>query len=69
MNENFTFAKHPERLLKALEVAETLNISRAMAYRLMQTREIQTVRIGTARRVRPVDLQNYINENLAPANS
>ena len=69
MNENLTYVKLPERLLKALDVAETLNISRAMAYRLMHTREIQTVRIGTARRVRPMDLQSYINENLTPANS
>ena len=63
--------KYPveERLLKAIEVAEILNISRAMAYRLMQTRQIPTVRIGTARRVRPEDLKNYILANLIPANS
>ena len=63
--------KYPveERLLKAVEIAEILNISRAMAYRLMQTRKIPTVRIGSARRVRPVDLQNYIQENLIPAYS
>ena len=63
--------KYPveERLLKAVEIAEILNISRAMAYRLMQTRMIPTVRIGSARRVRPVDLQNYIQENLVPAYS
>ena len=57
------------QLLKAIEVAEILNISRALAYRLMQTRDIPTVRIGTARRVRPVDLHNYINDNLIPENS
>jgi len=57
------------KLLKAPDVAEILNISRAMAYRLMQTREIPTVCIGTARRVRPEDLHNYINTNLTPANS
>ena len=63
--------KYPveERLLKAVEIAEILNISRAMAYRLMQTRKIPTVRIGSARRVRPVDLHNYIQENLIPAYS
>ena len=58
-----------EKLLKAIEVAEILNISRAMAYRLMQTRQISTVRIGKARRVRPIDLQNYIKANLVPATS
>ncbi len=55
------------RLLKAVEVAEILNISRAMAYRLMQTREISTVCIGSARRVRPVDLESYIESNLMPS--
>ena len=58
-----------QSLLKATDVAEILNISRSMAYRLMQTREIPTVSIGTAKRVRPVDLHNYINANLTPASS
>ena len=58
-----------ESLLKAIEVAEILNISRAMAYRLMQTRQIPTVRIGSSRRVRPVDLQNFIKHNLIQAGS
>jgi len=56
-------------LLKATEVAEILSISKSMAYRLMQTREIPTVCIGTAKRVRPVDLHSYINQNLTPANA
>jgi len=55
-------------LLKATDVAEILNISRAMAYRLMQTREIPTGRIGKARRVRSVDLHKYIDKNLTPVN-
>jgi len=42
-------------LLRAKEVAEILQISRAMAYTLMQRGEIPTVRIGKARRVRPED--------------
>lgn len=58
----------PERqLLKAIEVAKILNISRALAYQLMQQRKIRTVHINGARRVRPVDLQNYIEKNLTPA--
>ena len=47
-------------LLKAKDVAEILQISRAMAYNLMQRGEIPTVRIGKARRVRPEDLIKYI---------
>lgn len=50
-------------LLKAKEVAEILQISRAMAYTLMQRGEIPTVRIGKARRVRPEDLIKYIESN------
>jgi len=58
-----------QRLLKAIEVAEILNVSKSMAYRLMQTREIPTVNIGNAKRVRPIDLRNYINSKLTEANS
>jgi len=52
-----------DRLLKASDVALILCISRAMAYRLMQNRKIPTVNIGKARRVRPIDLKNYISDN------
>ncbi|MBC8508305.1 MAG: helix-turn-helix domain-containing protein [Chloroflexi bacterium] len=58
-----------QSLFKATDVAEILNISKSMAYRLMQTREIPTVCIGAAKRVRPVDLHSYINQNLTPANA
>jgi excisionase family DNA binding protein len=47
-------------LLKAKDVAEILQISRAMAYCLMQRGEIPTVRIGKCRRVRLEDLIKYI---------
>lgn len=53
------------KLLKATEVAEHLNVSRALVYRLMQTEKIQSVKIGTARRVRPEDLKLFIEENLS----
>ena len=53
-------------LLKAVQVAEYLNISRAMAYRLMQQGDIRTVRISGSRRVRVEDLKNYIDENIHP---
>ena len=56
-------------LLKATDVAEILNISRAMAYRLMETREIPTVSIGKAKRVRPVDLHNFILSQTSTINS
>jgi excisionase family DNA binding protein len=53
-----------EKLLNASQVAELLSISKSMAYRLIQTGEIDSVRIGTACRVRPVDLHKYIESNL-----
>jgi len=58
-----------QSLLKANDVAEILNISRAKAYRLMQSREIPTVSIGKAKRVRPVDLHNFIHSQISPSSS
>lgn len=52
-------------LLKAKDVAEILNISRSLAYQLMQKGKIRTVRIGNARRVRFADLKTFIEENLS----
>ena len=49
-----------ERLLKAADVAQILNISKAMAYRLIKQKEIPVVRICHAVRVRPSDLETYI---------
>lgn len=53
------------RLLKSEEVAEILHISRSMAYLLMKRGDIPTVRIGTAVRVRPEDLDQYIKNNVS----
>ena len=41
-----------EKLLKATDVAEVLNISRSMSYRIIQRGEIRSVSIGRAKRVR-----------------
>jgi excisionase family DNA binding protein len=51
-----------ERLLKPAEIAEILQVSRALAYSLLQRGEIPAVRIGTVVRVRRRDLEKYINE-------
>ena len=58
--------RYNEQLLKATDIAYILNISRAMAYRLMQIGEIRTVSIGTSKRVRKKDLLKYIENNLSP---
>lgn len=65
MNEPQNQTLLSERLSKAIEVADVLNISRALAYRLIRTREIPTVCIGTTRRVRPADLENCVEVNLS----
>lgn len=67
MDENAARIIVEDKLLKAMEVAEILNISKALSYRLIQTGEIRSVHIGTACRVRPEDLQTYIEENLSPS--
>jgi excisionase family DNA binding protein len=53
---------NPPVLLKASDVAGRLNISKALAYQLMSSGEIPTVRIrGKIVRVTEEDLQGYIN--------
>ena len=54
------------KLLKATDVAEILNISRSLTYRIIQAGQIRSVRIGHAKRVRPADLADYITRNLSP---
>jgi excisionase family DNA binding protein len=66
MKEAYTTTKLQERLLRAVEVAEILSISRAFAYQLMQQGKIRTVIIDRARRVRPEDLRTFIEKNLSP---
>jgi excisionase family DNA binding protein len=56
-----------QRLLKIPEVASILSVSRAMAYKLVQTGEIRSVHIRSSRRVRVKDLQEYIEFNLQPS--
>ncbi len=51
-----------DQLLKSEEVARILHVSRSFAYLLMKRGDIPTVRIGTAVRVRPQDLEQYIQK-------
>jgi excisionase family DNA binding protein len=50
-------------LLKAKEVADILQVSRSMAYRMMQRGEIPTIRVGNAVRVRGSDLEEFIKKS------
>lgn len=49
-----------ERLLKVVDIAKILNISKALAYRLIQRGDIPVVRINHAVRVKPSDLETFI---------
>ena len=60
MNDKFSKSKSCIELLRADQVAEMLNIGLSKAYQLMQTGEIPTVRIDHSVRVRPCDLDEYI---------
>jgi excisionase family DNA binding protein len=51
-------------LLTAEQVAERLQISQSFAYTLMSRGEIPTVRMGRSVRVRPQDLEKYIESNI-----
>jgi len=51
-------------LLKASDVARYLNISRSLAYQLLQCGDIPSVRINSLVRVRPSDLDEYIQNCL-----
>jgi excisionase family DNA binding protein len=53
----------PQQLLISEEVAEILHVSRSFAYLLMKRGDIPTVHVGNAVRVRPEDLERYINNN------
>jgi len=57
------------KLLKAEEVAEILNVSRAFVYQLMQTGELPSVHLRRSVRVRPADLEEVIRSNTYVGNS
>ena len=54
----------PPQLMRVTEVAKKLCVSRSMAYKLVQQGDLPSVRIGKSVRVRPIDLQNYIESRL-----
>lgn len=62
MSQEPLVSDHPEKLLKAVDVAEILNISKALSYRLLQQGDIPAVRINSAVRVRPMDLERFIQK-------
>jgi excisionase family DNA binding protein len=51
-----------DRLLKGGDVDTVLGISRSLAYRMMRTGEIQSIRFGRTIRVRPEALERFLQE-------
>jgi excisionase family DNA binding protein len=51
------------RLLNGIEVARILNISKALAYRMMQKGEIKVVQFGKSVRVSESDLRAFIENH------
>lgn len=52
------------KLLKGIDVAQILGISRSLAYRLMGQGQINSVRFGRTVRVRLEDLEIFIQRNM-----
>jgi excisionase family DNA binding protein len=52
------------RLLKPKEISEILGVSRSFTYQLMQTGALPVVRLGKSCRVRPKDLEEFIEQNI-----
>ncbi len=50
-------------LLSAEQIAKQLNISRAMAYKLLQSGEIRSIRIGRAIRSREEFVDEFLKRN------
>lgn len=48
------------RLLRIEDVAERLAVSRSMAWKIISSGDLPSVRIGRAVRVRPADLEGYV---------
>jgi excisionase family DNA binding protein len=51
------------RLLTAPEVVRILNISKGAAYKMIQLKQIPSIRINRNVRVRPEDLDEFISKN------
>ena len=51
-----------DTLLKPGDAARMLNISRSLVYRLIRSGEIPVVRINSTVRIKPSDLNNFIEQ-------
>jgi excisionase family DNA binding protein len=63
-NPQETDTEKPIRLLKVSDVARMTQVSPSQVYTMIQEGSLPAVRFGTALRVRPEDLQKFIEVNL-----
>lgn len=63
-NQDLAIAQ-TEKLLRCMDVAHILNISRSKAYLLVQSGEIASVRFGGSVRIRPSDLRAFISSRVS----
>ena len=52
-----------EKMMCVSDVCERLNISPPTCYRLMNTGQLSYIAVGRGRRVRPADLEEYVERN------
>ena len=52
-----------QELLRVAEVAERLTISRAMVYRLLETKQLRCVSIGVAKRIPASAVDEFIHSH------
>ena len=55
------------KLLRAEEAASIMDVSKSLVYRLIRTGELPAVRFGTAVRIKPEDLNAFIEANTEPS--
>ena len=56
--------ERPIRLLKVSDVARMTQVSPSQVYTMIQEGSLPAIRFGTALRVRPEDLQKFIEDNI-----
>ncbi|MFD9692474.1 helix-turn-helix domain-containing protein [Kitasatospora sp. NPDC059088] len=54
-------------LLTAEEAAKMLHIGRSTLYQLLAEKELTSIKIGRSRRIRPADVEAYIERQAANA--
>jgi excisionase family DNA binding protein len=63
-NPQETDIEKPSRLLKVSDVARMTQVSPSQVYTMIQEGSLPAIRFGTALRVRPEDLQKFIEDNI-----